>query len=714
MSIRSLYTPINRSQLDLYLGYGKSRWTGGILPESNDKGEFILDRMFGNVAPAPDSDARITIDGGFLKIDKYLADNYQRAWYSFGRLDAPAEDSDPIMVEFEVLVYANEVVSDSRYFTGIMFGLFTGDSGFTVKFYSKAGKEPRNWMEMHNSDQNATAAPDASYVVEYDWNGGLNIFKVLWDPQANRVLMLCSYGEVNDFADLVMIDGRTSDFQQTPEDQRRVHQPIAFFGHGHATPTGISRWTRASIYNLVSKGIDSGIYQGEHAGNIVTDNVINYTPDRIPDRSFPSWLPLSSGWWGTVDGSSYISEQQLVLLKRNRTASYGFYRSEPAVVNYPSILDFWISGEVFYQGNGVQSTGVEVYIADGSYVARVALLYDYTSRSIGILTTLYPDTYTGAYIGTGIDWTTPQHYRIIYDPSSGALLYLVENSERGLSYSLIASVGIDLLPEDTTPSPGIGFIHNGEVGETEAQLNIQGIRFLSNARLWFGDFLPDDSWEFVGSGLTSITSGTMKIDGNGFYTRSESTDIFTSAIGYTLEFRTRITDYGDNNPERTNTGVGVAINDGSQSTMVLFADAGPEIGKIVYLPNDTDFDEVLAKIRAGDPSMSGLYAKVDWSTYKTYRLERTIGGKVQLFIDDIPSPVISIPHNLFTYLPSMGGPFVLFGNFVEYSSAKSDWEFLYYSLSLGFDIKIDRVMELEEKFDSVINVIASFAEVAEV
>ena len=92
-----------------------------LLEDRESDYEFQLDRMFGNPAPPPDSYATITVEGDdSLKINKYLASDEQIAWYSFGRLEAPAAGDAIILQEFTVKINAADTAPDGNDFTGVI------------------------------------------------------------------------------------------------------------------------------------------------------------------------------------------------------------------------------------------------------------------------------------------------------------------------------------------------------------------------------------------------------------------------------------------------------------------------------------------------------------------------------------------------------------------------------------------------------------------
>ena len=164
---------------------------------------------------------------------------------------------------------------------------------------------------------------------------------------------------------------------------------------------------------------------------------------------------------------------------------------------------------------------------------------------------------------------------------------------------------------------------------------------------------------------------------------------------------------GVSNALRANTGVGVEIDDGSDLLLLMFSEGGPELGKIVYFPTKPDLDEALFLVRAGREEVAGTYAPLDWTQKHTYRVERTIGGNLRLFVDEAAEPIIDMAQEEFPYLTTLGSRAFRFGSLLDDRTTESAWEFFHYAPSTGLDLMIDQVLDEDDKFDKTVNVIAS-------
>jgi hypothetical protein len=153
--------------------------------------------------------------------------------------------------------------------------------------------------------------------------------------------------------------------------------------------------------------------------------------------------------------------------------------------------------------------------------------------------------------------------------------------------------------------------------------------------------------------------------------------------------------------------VGALVDDDLNSTALLFAEAGPELGKIIFIPSGTDWDYNLQLIQQHDPSVEGTYTAVDWSVNHIYRIEKTTNGRLQLFVDDYDDVLIDLDANLFSY-PISSGPQVEFGVLLAGSHAVCSWSWFRYSISTGYDFKARPILsdnEVLSRFNHSVNLI---------
>lgn len=705
LSLRDEEFPIEREDTSVYLGYGNSWYGGGELPEDVEGLVFSLEALVGTPADAPDTNATITVEGDdSLKINKYLASDFQQATYLFGKLDSPAEPEDTLLLEFTCKINEADTSPDGNDFTGVAFGLFFNDGGFMVRFFNDGAGT--RWLEMFDADENSTQRPlfpDTTYRSDFDWDGDFYTYKVVWDQQRDLASLLVDDGS----SVTELISGSTIDFGAVPTDQIRSEQPIAFFGHFPSSSTSISYWSYAALYNVAAPAVDLGLFQGGHSGFLKTPALFLYTPTETPDKAEFAYSILPDSF-GTIEGTSEIVVNELVMDRRNVASSYGFYRSEPRVGN-GTVLEFTASGTSSQQTT--QASGIEFYVDDGSNAARVSFLFDQTTRTVGLLGTGDP-TFSGSYNRTVVDWTTFNTYRLVFDPAGQTLLYLVDSGDSGLEYTLVAANTVSELPASSLPGPGLGLLFNENVGQSFAQVRVSKLWYVSDARLYRGTALPSSDWTQLGTGTASIVEESLSLDsqaGLRFF-RPEIASVLNSSRGVYAEFRMKIDSWtvgGVEEARRTNTGVGMFIDDGSSRFMFSFADAGPEIGKIVFLSSEADLESSLLDIRKG--LITSTYYAIDWTETHTYRVEKSTGDYLRLYVDNSPIPAIEIEFRDIPVVPTFGDEGVVFGSILDDRSNESTWEFLHYAPSNGVDLKIETLaLDEEERFDKVVNVVAFF------
>jgi aspartate/tyrosine/aromatic aminotransferase len=93
-----------------------------------------------------------------------------------------------------------------------------------------------------------------------------------------------------------------------------------------------------------------------------------------------------------------------------------------------------------------------------------------------------------------------------------------------------------------------------------------------------------------------------------------------------------------------------------------------------------------------------------------YRVEKTVGGNLELFIDDDVVPALRIESSRFTGIPTaLSTGAVFFGSVVRDRLTTSTWEFFRYGISTGFEVSGYPVIsesEMLTRFNNYINVIA--------
>jgi len=703
-SLRSSTVEVIRSTINLYRGVGPSFYeaSSGVLPENHEDLTFRLFALEG-LQNSPATRSIVDVSGtDYLKIEKTEdPPEFQEALYIFGGLEAPAAPDAMLMVEFTLLANAGDLTPDGDE-TGILLGLRAGDNGVVVKL-----REGARAVEMWSASYAATVRPTPPgdpYRYVYDWDGVASTFKLLWHPRGDSVRLYLQQGTPGDgtTTDELIMDGAISDFS-LPAGEVISNPPWVYFGHTFETPKGISYWSNVHLLNLSNTVIYGGIIVGEQEGALFSDEECVYVPTALPTDVPRPWLPLPSSF-GTIGGSERLDNNQLALQRNDASESIGFFREETQLGSGVVVFDFTVRAEIAWVEAGTVNTGMEFYIDTGSLMARVALLHDGTSSYVGLYTGGPPSSIF-SYLAYLTSWQTERTYRLKLDPAGQTNLYALAAGGEGVEEAFLAGVNTALLPASEMPGPGIGFLHNANTSAAYASLFVRRLRYA--ARYARVDVYPVPApWVSAGTGAETQEDGVITLEstsqGDHFYFYRGESDTDTEN-GSGVEFRARVKSYsidGEESKIRSLTGVGVVINDGSRQTALLFADAGPPHGRIAFLAKtDTDYEGTLKKIRAGDGAVDGIYAEVDWTTFHFYRLQRAVGGKIVLFVDDSPVPALELDEYNYDYPTSGTGTWqIRFGNVLAGALVKSQWSLMQYNVSRGLDVTIAPKLDVGEVF----------------
>jgi len=471
-SLRDPDSEVDRGKVNVYLGNGPVFYLGDELPQDLDFPTMHFEALSGH----PNNPAELELDGDYLKISKLAGGSNQEAVLRMGGLEAPANPDAPMMIEFTLKLNASEVAY-SGILSGVQVGLYANDSGVVVKFIDDGGRTVALY------DAGLTGPQVVVPSTAFDWDvgaalnpDGSNTFKLLWHPQLDLVKLYVK----DEFADSdrLLIETTVSAFGSVPSWEIRTPQPWVIFGHGVETAaTSVSRWKGVFLHNEVSRAVANGIPAGGHVSIIRTNNQIEYdgTESAPLDASSP-WLPLPASF-GTWGGYQRVCPLGLQLTRRQGAESIGYHRIEPRVTG-PIVLDFWLSGSVVRQEEGAASTGIEVYISDGTNDVRFALLQDSAgTQYVGILTDSANPELLSSYEGGQQSFGTERQYRLIYQPGDRVKLYNIIETDEGLTEDLVVEVLAIDLPAAALPGPGIGFLHNANAVDAEAEMFVRRIRY---------------------------------------------------------------------------------------------------------------------------------------------------------------------------------------------------------------------------------------------
>ena len=716
-SLRDADSEINRSTIQLYLGSGPALYRGDVLPENID-GRLIL---FEALLRAPNNPATRTIELGDLKIVKDQASTNQEGIYRLGGLEAPAGGEDSLMFEFTLNMDPTDIVPDGSDFSGILVGLWTNNSGLTVKFFTDGVVATAIELQGAAFGDTATIGTSA-----FDW-AGEHTYKVLWHPELDLVKLYVLDATAD--ADVLLITTTVSAFGVLPTNEQRANQPWLFFGHGYPIPTSISLWSDVFLHNIVTTPIVNGIVRGEHETLVLTNNEVNFDGNSLLTLADSAWQVFPASF-GTLGGQALRSSGGLILERLVEAETLGFFRKEPKVTS-PTVFDFQLFGELLTQDPAIDATGMEVYIDDGTKSVRFALLQGSDGvRYIGLLKDETAPGVLASYETAVADFTQPVNYRIIYRPGVSATLARIIPVGGDFLETEVLSVTDVELPPTFLPGPGLGILHNATAGNATARMTLLRARYSTSVELIeFDDFPVPTGWTKVGTGVAVVGTDVAALtdDSDTDNVHFEKAFSVTPAKGFSLEFRVGVVSYTIDNdtsvydaegldPIRASTGVTAVVHDGTNRLAVVFVDAGPDIGKIALLLTKETVKEHLDAIRSGLPDVAGTYVSTDWTQRRIYRLVRSIGGYVQLFLDNAVVPALEIREHLFEY-PShgSGAARVEFGHDDEPGILTiSEWSSIKFAMSDGFDIASKPVLtesEILSRFNQGVNVIVEAEDV---
>lgn len=701
LSVRNI-DGVVREGTNLYIGSGPAFYQGDVLPEEIEDAEFVLNSLFDNAVGVA---SRSIESGGELKIEKLSVGNL-KSIYEFGKLQSPMYPDGPLMAEFTLKLSEADVTVDGNDFTGVLFGVKIGSKGVHIKFISDGVTRK---VELHDATLATVAPPGPSYSAVLDWDNVWSTYKLLWYPRKDLVRLYLSSGP-GDSEDVLLIEGLVSDFPDLPAYEIPNVTPVAYFGHAWPNPLSTSYWKNAYLYNIVTIPIVDGVSRGEHVGFIRTNDVVEYQPTATPHLYEQPWNMLPSSF-GTIGGQEWLTvDNKFAMQKDELLDSYGFYRVEPLTAVGPTILDFKVSGQALYMPpGGGEATGMEVYIDDGTKRAVFGMLDNDGTQYVG----LYgggPAEDIASYAGDTTAWSVERSYRMIFDPSGNVTLRRFVTAEEGVDEDILTTIAYSGLPSSVMPGPGVGFLINGNTNDTKALMKIGRVRYSVGCKLWESTEVPPAPWAESGIGTRGLSEGLLITESDGEYLHYRSVPDVDSESGFFLEFRARVNEYvidGEADPIRRFTGIAAMIADGTYTYALLFADAGPELGKIAFLSTMEDAEENLLAIRAGDPAVAGTYTQVDWSLLHIYRMERTVGKRFRVFIDEEDEPVMDFGWSELNAPPGVT-KMVAFGATVAGTSTDSSWQFVRYGVSSGYDVKAFPVMsehEVLSRFGHAFNVI---------
>lgn len=706
-SIRATTNEIARDTLNVYVGRGPVFYEADALPEDTEGQTIFLQALSGD----PPASATRTMESDALKIEKTSGVS-QKGLYFLGGLHSPAAPTDDVMVEFTVTLTAADMTPDMNDFTGVLLGLLINDTGVTVRFYTDGGGT--QWIEVHSAEQ-ASVASLASAM--YDWDGQEDTYKLLWSYSEDSVRL---YRAVSgDTTDELLADITISTIPAPPSDELYAVQPWVFFGHGYPTPGSISYWKRVLFLHKVATPVVTGQLRNT-SGFIRTDNVIEYPVEKLPSQSPYGWKRIPDTYGTLEDGVLFLNKETLEFTRKDPSASVGFYRREEIVGEV--LVDFVARVAVDETKLDHNATGVEFYIDDGTTSFIFSFLQEHAT---GTQYLGFCKADKASAVGDLIEYNSIQQgfsadvqYRLILSGDEIALYHFLQEGDDWTEEKVLTTSRL-ALPASEMPGPGIGFLHDAFRSEVLSTLVLSYLRYtVGTETLHKLDLLaPPAPWSLLGTGTITDEDDYVRAtaeDGNAYRWALSLTGTLQPDNGWVVEWSNRIVEYvvdGEVNPTRADSGAFVRVLDGTYVYNLRFIDAGPELGKVVAFRIDGDAEATVLSLRAGDAEMDGRYAQVEWMNFHVYRLERTPGGYLRLFVDGNLTPVIEVETAYFDAEENASSPQVAFGKGSS-NSVTADWVFFRHGVSRGLDVSAEVPEEDSlSYFDHRVNVLVEVEDV---
>jgi hypothetical protein len=477
-----------------------------------------------------------------------------------------------------------------------------------------------------------------------------------------------------------------------------------------------------AIYPYAPLGIMNGEGQLSHSYRRRPDLPYSFfaTDQRLPvDQGLGRWqvsgtvLPEISFWYqpGRKTVPLYATIHKEALHGEARIS-----RLEPRLTTRQDgfSVEAWMSGKLNALINA--DTGLGIRVSDGAQVFQLIALDTELQRSLGIVknTGLAGDVAHGYYtastddVMSWVDYRTLKLVRLTVDRRRGELRLFVEDMDTPFLTVPLASE----FPTDVQQQGRIDIGHLSNA-PTLGDVNVASINYLNHYLAWEKeDSLPSAapvSFELLeeGGGTAVMQDSKLAIektsfgpgDGRGisFYRPGD----FTLHRGFQLDFRARVSSYTDasgaSNAPNQWTGIGATVFFGRQESPlnnpfrihIGFFDCGVYGRKIGIIPGNGGLeDEIIQQTAIGR-----LYSTdADWMQMKSYRLVYRPYHRIEVYGSNyiMDTPLISIPWDQFTPHPddTDAEPGIAFGNFNSHNYCISEWEYLRWGVSSGFDFEL--------------------------
>jgi hypothetical protein len=481
--------------------------------------------------------------------------------------------------------------------------------------------------------------------------------------------------------------------------------------------------TDFAIYPDFRQAVVGGLAGVDHGVSVSPESPHTYRADlgvlpsdpRLPSRWRPADAtePLGEKFYfqpGRPSSPLYVALTKGMVAKQ-----VALQRMEPRLLGTASgfSVEAWMGG--LLNAPAITDVGMGFYVEDGVHRYQVVMLDNQVVRTFGILKD------AGAPLDIDAGYWTPRDLGgniIDYDYRGLRYVRLAMDRGRNRLELFLDDVDVPVLSIDTAtnvlpPSnPNSGTVTVGHVDYTAMS---------GEFRLGLLNYLADfQSWEAGGGAPTALGwgydlhAGTVvpgapfivkktQADSLSHFTKVWKAHPFSAKRGFQVDFRARVADYQDNagnlNVPNIWTGAGVSVFLGNLDTLannfcrvhVGFFDCGVFGRKIGIIPGNGTVEDILRQTPLG----ASHSADAAWGEMATYRLVYVPFSRMEVWSSNyLQRPIITVPWD-----PEIVGfhleedvpettPSVAFGFFNQDALGSSEWEYVRFGSSYGYDVQL--------------------------
>jgi hypothetical protein len=740
--LRDMDTYVNRSTIQVGLAYGNGVYFPGATPVLPEEVEALTDPegttavhrgFFDDWAATPVKDEPL-LDASTGRLEMVKATGGQeKSFYTIS--DSAVEGQsfhadvhlDAVSVGGGPTLYFN----DPRY-QGVMLGLVSGlrSRGVFLFFCMDAG------VPLLVACGPATASGARTVLAEapFDWTVPGNTYKLVWNEYTSPKSVEIYAADINHETTRILWAHMTTidQFHAAAEvgGQTVVGSGKAMLVFGVDGPAGTEvDLDLAAQLMLGGRAVHDGQPCHNYSAILTPDHLVRLGMGDLPeDLTVSPWLP------GVMVGAVTPTATQLKLSKAstdNHFLPLVYSREEPALGTAGWMLrGHVIGGSSSYLGSNL--SGMGVLLDTGDRLVHLALLDDFAEKFLGIQTNpvgslIQETTYTKI---PDTDWAAGVPITIIADPDRVELDVFVDDE---------LALTISYLPGNLAPTVGVGgrvtFGHatpmhlpSGSYGD----FTLQELWYATNMVSYCADHgVPPEAtptpWllDAIGAGSISVGADGLTIQDDSFgsggsllvYLRMEPYLVPSHAAFVEARFSIESwsDDVGSPDPVDYPIVMGLYLDDIDSVTALVAVKTST--GRTFVVVPSADSDMGLAAVVQQTEEGEARSLEIDWTELHTYRLERSPGEHVRLYVDNSVIPGIdltwddaNLPNGGLAVQPSVG-----FGSLAPNQKAKGAWKFVRYGIGRGYDLAVRRSLTTDEMnehaFDGAVNLLIEASDV---